>query len=64
MNGSVVEDPVYPSSIYSEWYQPLFEVSFDDLTPDVSQPTDDILSYHGPDIKDIICETSDASPAI
>jgi hypothetical protein len=59
-----VKDPVHESSAYPERYQPLIKATFVDPTPDVSQPTDNQLNYHGPDIKDFPCETSDKSPAI
>ena len=64
VNGPEVKNTVYPSSAYPQWYQPLMKASFDDPTPDVSQPTDSKLNYHGPDIKDVTCETSDKSPLI
>lgn len=64
VDGPGLKDPVYPSSAYPEWYQPLINSTFDVPTPDVSQPTDNILNYYGPNIEDVTCETSDGSPGI
>ncbi|KAI9847632.1 MAG: hypothetical protein M1837_002206 [Sclerophora amabilis] len=63
-HGSVVESPKYPSSNYPNWYKPLVERSFEDETPTVDQPLGNTLSYDGPNINDVICETTDGSPEI
>ena len=64
VNNTGVESPVYLTSAYPEWYQPLINATFDDPTPDVSQPTDNEVDYNGPNMTDVTCETSDRSPAI
>lgn len=63
-NGPAIRDPVYPASAYPDWYQPLMKGSFNDRTPDLRQPTGNKLTYNGPNINDVVCETSNGSPEI
>ena len=64
-SGSPNNDPIYPLNDYPDWYQPLIKATFDDPTPDLTQPNQSGISYNGPDIKTgVTCETSDASPDI
>ncbi|KAI9749029.1 MAG: hypothetical protein M4579_007031 [Chaenotheca gracillima] len=60
--GTPVSDNKYPSSAYPDWYQDLVNASFDDDVPDLAQPTTNDLTYNGPDMSAVICETSDGSP--
>lgn len=63
--GSPNDDPIYPLNDYTDWYQPLINATFDDPTPDLTQPSQCGISCDGPDIQTgITCETSDASPDI
>lgn len=59
-----VTDPLYPEKDYPYWYKPLVTAPFDDPSPDVSQPRSNNLTYKGPNLKDVVCETSDGSPEI
>ena len=61
---SVGASPLYPASDYPEWYQPMIKASFDDKTPQIQQPTANVPNYHGPSLKDVVCQTTDNSPLV
>jgi hypothetical protein len=57
-------DPVYPVDDYPDWYQPIVKAAPNSPLPDVSEPTDNLLTYNGPTDDDIVYETSNGSPEI
>ena len=56
--------PVYPFDVYPGWYQPVVKAAPGSPVPDVSEPTDNLLTYNGPADDNIVCETSNGSPVI
>jgi hypothetical protein len=57
-------DPIYPVNDYPDWYQPVLKAAPGSPVPDITEPTDNTLTYNGPTNDDIVCETSNGSPEI
>jgi hypothetical protein len=62
IDGPPVNDPVYPPEAYPDWYKPVLR-RLDSPNPDITQPESDI-TFNGPQIDDVVCDTTDFSAAI